>query len=792
MKNWLFEPEDQILAQQYKAVADIRFKETGTRICFALMAMLILTWFGAWKIGLVWLFCVAVTQIADGHVNRRYRTIGPISPPTHREQLASMATAFLASLAYSSQTLILWLYGGAGGQAFAMTWLCGALLHVTFHMHHQRRLLLFASLAHGTYIIMLPVWEIFFGTTMGPVGGSLMLLAGLLYLAHIRSGYSRLSAASRAMVVARDVEKQRRAAAEAAKQEAEEARNRFEAFSNVASDWLWEIDTNSRVVFTAGRFLDKIGQSPAFFLNETHLRGVKFRETERQRLMACEQSRVPFERVIGHYITETGEDFVLEFSGRPEFDKNGEFSGFLGIGTDITDRVRAESEVKYLAENDKLTGLSNRHAFNAKLEEACAVSDAKFAVFLLDLDDFKGVNDAYGHDIGDALLCEVGRRLRRTTRGLGDLAARLGGDEFTLVCEIGDGDNATITALAERLMEALTQPFMHNELRLPIAASIGVARFPADAATPLQLMKSADLALYAAKKEGRNCWQRFDPSLEHAMNQRKSIERELRQALAEGTLSVSYQPQVEIGKSELIGFEALARWCNDEGQQIPPDVFVPIAEECGLMPELGVFVLRAACHEAAQWPSLPGKPAPRISVNISALQFAAGNLLASVEEALRDSGLAAERLELEITESALMIDTKGTVQVLNKLNALGVSIAIDDFGTGYSSLSYLKAFPLRRLKVDRSFVADLTRDASDYSITNAIVQLAKSLGLQVIAEGVETEDQLAVLAELGCNEAQGYLFSRPIPAGELSVYFATELARAVRARLPKPARRKSA
>jgi diguanylate cyclase (GGDEF)-like protein/PAS domain S-box-containing protein len=424
---------------------------------------------------------------------------------------------------------------------------------------------------------------------------------------------------------------------------------------------------------------------------------------------------------------------------------------------DVTDRNRAEAKAAYLAHHDQLTGLANRAYLHLRLRETFERNSAppSIAILLVDLDRFKLVNDTLGHFSGDRLLQEAARRMRGSV-GEQDFVARLGGDEFAVVT--GVTDVGELGHLAETLIEALSAPYRLDDQDASITASVGIAVGPADGEDPDQLMRCADLALYRAKADGRGAYHYFEAAMDARLQERRSMEVELAAALEAGELQVFYQSLVTLSTGRISAFEALARWPHGARGDVPPSVFIPIAEESNLICRLGAFVLDQACHDAVAWPD-PVK----VAVNLSPMQFRSGALLATVEAALQKSGLPASRLELEITEAMLLERTDLVQSTLHALRALGVRISMDDFGTGYSSLSYLRSFPFDKIKIDRSFVQEMATSADAAAIVRAIVTLGASLGIQVTAEGIETAEAVELLTEQGCTEGQGFFFSRPRP-----------------------------
>jgi diguanylate cyclase (GGDEF)-like protein len=437
-------------------------------------------------------------------------------------------------------------------------------------------------------------------------------------------------------------------------------------------------------------------------------------------------------------------------------------SGWVVTHEDVTERREAEAEISFLAGHDILTGLANRATFYDHLGRALAniESGQKFAVLFLDLDRFKAVNDEFGHPTGDALLRAVSARLRAVSREC-DIIARLGGDEFAIL-QVGVSQDEQTGAVARRLVETISKPFTVDGHCLSIGVSIGIAMAPADGSHPAQLMKDADLALYHSKKEGRGTWRFFQPEMNAIAEARRAQENDLRAAISLGQLELHYQPIFRGHDRRLTGFEALLRWRHPVRGMVLPESFISMAEEMGLIGEIGACVLERACTEAAAWPEHL-----RVAVNLSTRQFQRCGLINTVSNALSGSGLAAHRLELEITESVPLDSDPATLATLRELRAIGVRISLDDFGTGYSSLSYLRKFPFDTIKIDKSFIGDIQTDGSSIAIIRGIVILAQSLDMSITAEGVESEEQHEFLTDAGCDEMQGFLLGRPAPASEI-------------------------
>jgi diguanylate cyclase (GGDEF)-like protein len=436
--------------------------------------------------------------------------------------------------------------------------------------------------------------------------------------------------------------------------------------------------------------------------------------------------------------------------------------GWTTTYEDVTERRTTEARIAHMARDDALTDLPNRVLFHEALEHALAFArrGRLLALHCLDLDQFKSVNDTLGHPIGDRLLQAVAQQLRDAVRGA-DTVARLGGDEFAIVQSALQSPHDA-TALASRLVEMLALPFEIDGHQITIGTSIGIAFGPADGTDADELMKNADLALYRAKLEGRGMYRLFHSAMDAEMQARRLLELDLRHALQRGEFELFYQPLIDLHTETAGGFEALLRWRHPDRGIVPPDKFIPLAEEIGAIVPIGEWVLRHACLAAASWPD-----DLRVSVNLSPTQFKVRDLVGTVGAALQDSGLAPDRLELEITETVMLQDTAATLATLHDLRNLGVRIAMDDFGTGYSSLSYLRCFPFDRIKIDQSFIRELGRQRDSGAIVRAVIALGRELGMATTAEGVETPEQLRALAEAGCSDIQGYLFIRPVPLKEI-------------------------
>lgn len=477
-----------------------------------------------------------------------------------------------------------------------------------------------------------------------------------------------------------------------------------------------------------------------------------------------------------HNRKKNGEFYWCLESISPVRDDKGMVTNFVSVAEDISERKHAESTIRHLAYYDPLTGLPNRRLFRDRLEQtrtAALRSGELFGLMYLDLDRFKEVNDTLGHSVGDQLLKAAAQRIADCLRKA-DTMARLGGDEFAVI--IAEAARAEdVSRVAEKIIRAFQQPFLLSGFELFTSTSIGISIFPADTADIDTLIKNADIALYRAKEQGRNNYQFFIAEMGQRSMERLVIENRLRFAVERNELELHYQPQVELASGQVRGVEALLRWHSPELGMVMPADFIPLAEETGLIVPIGEWVLRTACRQMKAWVD-GGVPLTRMAVNLSPRQFRQAGLEQTVVSALQDAGLEPGYLEVEITENTVMHNPQLTQSILEKLRAMGVQVAIDDFGTGYSSLATLKHFPVTRLKVDQTFVRDLAEDRDDAAIVLAIISMAHSLRLPVVAEGVETAEQTSYLQLHGCEEAQGYAFSKPLPAAEIDAYLRSHTA----------------
>ena len=535
-----------------------------------------------------------------------------------------------------------------------------------------------------------------------------------------------------------------------ARQAAEEGQ-RIRAFADAAIEGLVVFD-GQRVVDANRSFLRLSGYESAHDLPES-LQSL-FPRFDPIRLTTGADAKATECRLVG----ADGSESEVEVLVRP-LSWRGAERWVLAV-RDISERKEAAARIAHLAYYDRLTGLPNRAVFAEHLTrniERATVADEPVAVLCIDLDGFKAINDVHGHPAGDELLVAVARRLRSVVRG-NELVARVGGDEFAIV-QYGGSQPAHAGLLSERIIEALADPFPIGGTEERISTSIGIALFPADAGRTTDLIKDADLALHRAKSEGRGLIRFYEAAMDESLRQRRQLEADLRIALGRNELDVHYQPLADLGSGQIFGFEALVRWTHPELGRVSPDVFIRLAEENGLIIELGEWVLREACTEAARW-----NPPLRIAVNLSPVQFTHDDLVGLVERVLSDTGLNPTRLDLEVTEGLLIKDAAGALATLERLKGLGVQISMDDFGTGYSSLSYFRMFPFDKVKIDRSFIQDITSPQAR-AIVRSVIGLGHGLSVPVLAEGVETPEQLDALRAEGCDQVQGYLIARPNPIG---------------------------
>ena len=544
-------------------------------------------------------------------------------------------------------------------------------------------------------------------------------------------------------------------------------------FEENSSDWLWEFGADGKIDRVSDRF------SIATEMSKEDLIGRDFVEYVRlildgeafqlQEIVDAISSKGTFNGV-DIAVKINGAKMVWRLSGKATYDPTGIYCGYIGTASDVTAEKTAEKKINYLAHYDALTGLLNRGRFGEMLGQCVSRLErygTPFSVFYLDLDRFKLVNDSSGHLVGDRLLMQVADRIREQIRE-SDVVARLGGDEFAIILpNLSDTSEASI--LAERLVKSIEKPFEIDTETLSIGLSVGIAVAPINGTRPDQILRNADLALYRAKEEGRGMYRFFEAEMDSSARERRMLEIELRQALTDGEFVLHYQPLVSADDGAATGFEALVRWDHPIRGVVPPAEFIPIAEQSGLIKEIGDWTIYEACRAASEWPD-----DMIVAVNLSPKHFMLSDIEEVVSKALEKSGLQPNRLELEITESLLIDRSDDVLDKLGDLKKLGVTIAMDDFGTGYSSLSYLLKFPFDKIKIDRSFVNALTSDPAARDILRSIVALGKTLKMNITAEGVESQEQATFLKDVACNHFQGYLFSRPMGPEEMASYLLTK------------------
>lgn len=535
--------------------------------------------------------------------------------------------------------------------------------------------------------------------------------------------------------------------------------NEFEANG---SEWLYEFDHRGCLTFASSRFAEAFGQPVEAVLGHHWTR-----------FFPSGAGAAPFHEIVRRgqpyrdlvmQVEVGGDQRWWQLSGTPKFDREGRLIGYRGVGSDVTERQRASERIAELATFDALTGLVNRRIIHQALADGLE-GEGGVGLLFVDLDRFKAVNDSLGHSAGDRLLAEVALRLRDSvaeSAGPRALVGRLGGDEFAVV--LRGGDRAAAIRTGERLIAALSRPYRLGTSTAQIGASVGLAWGPDDGLTVEALMRSADMALYDVKARGRGCVRAYDRALHARAEARRALELDLRNAQAAGQLRLVYQPVVDSMDERIVGFEALMRWQHPVRGEVPPALFIPVAEEGGLIGQLGAWALNEACRTASSWPRHV-----RLAVNVSPAQFDDSGFVEMVRQTLARWQIAPERLELELTESLFLDERPQTAEMLAALRALGVGFALDDFGTGYSSLGYLRKVAFNRIKIDRSFVRASADDGEDaVAIVQAIVSLAERLGMSTTAEGAETRAEFEAMRRLGCAQVQGYYFGRPMPADEVA------------------------
>ena len=566
---------------------------------------------------------------------------------------------------------------------------------------------------------------------------------------------------------------------------------RLRSLLTLSSDWFWEQDAELRFTHLSEGLKKTAGIEPTDMLGKKRLQNPGFEVSPEalQRYQDQVEQYLPFRDFVYKCINGAGEVRYFSISGEPIFGPDRSFLGYRGVGRDVTQTRLAEEQMLHMATFDSLTKLPNRNMFMAELDEAVRDAGQRhcgFAVLFLDLDRFKNVNDSMGHAAGDELLIEMARRLRKLLRE-NDLVARLGGDEFVVLIK-NHASIATLERIANKMIGAITKPCLLQGREVVVTGSIGISAFPGDGSDAATLLRSADAAMYAAKERGRNTYEIYSKGIADRSSHQLGLEIGLRRAIEQHEFVLHYQPKLDLHLDTIVGVEALLRWNHPQHGMLAPGTFISVAEDSGLITPIGRWVLEAACTQVAKWLAA-GIAAPRCAVNLSARQFADGSVIDDVTAALHKSGIAADLLEVEITETILMAEPTRSIEILHHLRSLGVRIALDDFGTGYSSLAYLKRFPASSVKIDGSFIEGLPDDRGDAAITRTVIGMAHSLDLRVVAEGIETPAQLEFLRHWGCDEAQGFLFYRPMPAPELTLILADSSASAGHRRMARSALR---
>jgi diguanylate cyclase (GGDEF)-like protein/PAS domain S-box-containing protein len=681
----------------------------------------------------------------------------PLLRPLEREprgwgwRSLALAVAILAPLFVFGLGVVLWhARGGLPSNA-----VIGVLLAVgtvtSAHLRRQAGMVVAAQMALWSPAMYL----------IGPAQGGALLAAGIAATVVAVREQRRLDSIELERSLARDRAQTR-------------ARDILADYEETGQGWFWETDRRSQLTYISAPVAELLGRTQDSLIGRslTQLFDLKLGQEGERTLMFHLSARSAFQELPVRAAL-AGEERWWSVSGRPIYDQFDNFVGFRGSGTDLTEKRRSQEKVSRLANYDSLTGLANRLQMSQLLEKILAAPqemNRSCAVMLLDLDRFKHVNDTRGHPVGDALLRQVAQRLERTV-GKSGRVGRLGGDEFQVIVP-NRRDRSRVAQLAHDIIHSLSQPYSIDGHAIVIGASVGVALAPDDGTTSEELIRNSDLALYAAKDGGRGRHHFYAADLHAAAHARAELEKELRLAIVQGDLMLFYQPVVATASERITGFEALMRWKHPTKGWIPPEKFVKVAEESGLIAQMGEWALRTACRDLAKWPE-----DVRCAVNVSPLQFANKELPAIVMNAIAQAGIHPSRLELEITESVFLNDDEGTDAMFGRLKRVGVRLALDDFGTGYSSLGYLKKAPFDKIKIDQSFVRGATQPGSrNGAIIASITSLAHALGMETTAEGVETLDELDLVRMHGCSHVQGFIYERPLDADAAIARLKTGLA----------------
>lgn len=545
-------------------------------------------------------------------------------------------------------------------------------------------------------------------------------------------------------------------------------------FGQSASEWIWGFDRDGTINGMSAGFASATGVSEASLMGADFVDFLRCITPPNDPLLTHLERDIARRQAFHNVelrVTADGRECWWSLTGKPAFDEAGHYTGYVGAGADVTGRKAAEQRISLLAHHDTMTGLINRTKFTEQLNSCVARLDrygTAFSVLFLDLDQFKAVNDKRGHMAGDRLLVQVAKRMQAMVRGT-DFVARLGGDDFAIILP-NDGNVESASGLATRLIEQIGHPYLLDGEPVSIGVSIGIAIAPLNGSRPDQILRHAEMALDRAKAEGGSVFRFFDNQMDAEARQRRQLEVELRDALLNNELVLYYQPVVSASDESPIGFEALIRWNHPSRGLVPPAEFIPIAEQSGLIVEIGDWTIQQACMAAATWPEHLS-----VAVNVSANQFHRSDIGIIVQRALAVSGLAPERLEIEITEGLLLEKPEAVIEKLTEIRALGVAIALDDFGTGYASLGHLTKFPFDKIKIDHAFVGASGDDAVTRDSLKAIAALGRTLGLTIAAEGVETKEQADFLSAIACQQLQGFYFSRPLDSMDLPHYLLTRV-----------------
>jgi diguanylate cyclase (GGDEF)-like protein/PAS domain S-box-containing protein len=558
-----------------------------------------------------------------------------------------------------------------------------------------------------------------------------------------------------------------------AEQELAASEERFKSLLEMSSDWYWEQDAHFNFTRISGGMARTAKIDPGLRLGrprwEIPFLGISQDQMDEHRRQV--EAHQPFRDFQYAYEMPNHEVWWVSISGEPVFDVDGIFAGYRGVGSNITEKKRVEAQIREMAEYDFLTGLPNRMLLGARFDFAgqqALRSGNGMALMFIDLDRFKNINDSLGHHVGDEILAETSRRLTRAVRTT-DTVARHGGDEFVVLLP-GATDAPSLGNIAQNIIDSIGRPHQIAERELTVTPSIGITIWPTDGADLVSLTRNADIAMYHSKSLGRNQFSFFRQEMNATVNERLTIENALRRAIPQDELTLVYQPIFRLPEKRIVGVEALLRWNSRELGPVEPGRFIPVAEDCGLIINIGEWVVREACAQLARWRAAGLDRFP-MAINVSGVQFKTHRLIDVLMATLRQFELTPQDIEIELTESALVSEGDSSGVMLAELAQAGFSLVVDDFGTGYSNLAYLKRFDIAKLKIDQSFVRDITTDADDAAITRGIISLARSLGMRVVAEGVEHQSQVDFLLANGLEEAQGYLLSKPLAASVVETSF---------------------